>query len=483
MSNLERYYLKDNPFDIFSHEHNMADRKDVWDTITKSLESAFSGKGPRYFVVLGDYGVGKTYMLERVFKWVSKEQTDVLTVYSRKDVFYERRLALMESEPKWSKFGLDLIMRIFDNIEPAKLTSAMKKAKLDKTSKFKVLFAAISQDDRYAFTYIRGEKIPATESKRLGVPPAITDSPSSLTLFFEFLVAIKSAGYSSLLILVDEFEYLSMQGEKKITQVLNTFRKIFDDFGDYAGAHQGQVAKPIFVFATSPGGWDRLKELQAAAIKKTGGAGIAPFMERVSPKDMITLQPFSFENTLELVQFRLAEARSDPKKAIDPLFPFTREAIYYVHEVSFNKPRNVIQCCSILLEDALEKNLNLIDSRDAATILYKYGISSGKIGDVVIMPSSNDLISLLAGVRVNERDQSRAVTVAGHLVASVLENRWHALSERQRQQLVKPSTKRLWDSYMHMRKNLGQPPKEAAKQAIAGELALLREALNPNQKY
>lgn len=387
MNNLERYYLKENPFDIYSHEHKMADRKDVWDTITKSLESTFSGKGPRYLVVLGDYGVGKTYMLEQVFKWVSKEQTNVLTVYSRKDVFYERRLALMESEPKWSKFGLDLIMRIFDNIEPAKLTSVMKKAKLDKTSKFKVLFDAISQDDQYAFGYIRGERIPATESKRLGVPPVITDSPSSLTLFFEFLVAIKSAGYSSVLILIDEFEYLSMQGEKKITQVLNTFRKIFDDFGDYDGTHQGQVAKPIFVFATSPGGWERLKELQAAAIKKTGGAGIAPFMERVSPKDMITLQPFSSENTLELVQVRLAESRLDSKKTVDALFPFTKEAICYVHEVSFNKPRNVIQYCSILLEDALEKNLNSIDLRDATTILRKYGISSGKEGVQTKLPS------------------------------------------------------------------------------------------------
>lgn len=97
------------------------------------------------------------------------------------------------------------------------------------------------------------------------------------------------------------------------------------------------------------------------------------------------------------------------------------------------------------------------------------------------MPSLNDLISVLAGVRVNERSRNRVVTVAGHLVASVLEDRWHPLSEHQRQQLVKPSTKRLWDSYVHMRKNLGQPPKEAAKQSIASELELLRKALNPNQ--
>jgi len=96
------------------------------------------------------------------------------------------------------------------------------------------------------------------------------------------------------------------------------------------------------------------------------------------------------------------------------------------------------------------------------------------------MPSLDDLISLLAGIRVNERSRKRAVVVAGHLVASVLEDQWHALTEHQRQQLVKPSIKRLWDNYMSMRKFSEQPPKEAAKQAIAHELKLLRGSLNQN---
>jgi len=97
------------------------------------------------------------------------------------------------------------------------------------------------------------------------------------------------------------------------------------------------------------------------------------------------------------------------------------------------------------------------------------------------MPSLDDLISLLAGIRVNERSRKRAVVVAGHLIASVSEDQWHSLTEHQRQQLVEPSTKRLWDSYMSMRKFSEQPPKEAAKQAIANELKLLRESLNQNQ--
>jgi hypothetical protein len=320
-------------------------------------------------------------MLERIFKWVSREraQTDVFTVYQKTDVLYERRLAVMESEPKWSKFGLDFIMRIFDNIEPGRLSSVMKKAKLGQIKpRFKGLFKAIKENNKYAFDYLSGEKIPSKESQKLGFPSSlITDSPTSLALFFDFLVAIHSAGYSSFLLLIDEFEYVSVQGERRITQILNTFRKIFDDFGEFDAAYEGQVAKPLFMFATSPGGWDRLENLEAAAVKKTGGAGIAPFMERISPRDIIKLQPFSFENTLELVETRLAEARSD-KKPPTPLFPFTKEAIKHVHNVSFNKPRNVIQYCGILLEDASVKKLDSIDMKNAAEILQKYNIYPAK---------------------------------------------------------------------------------------------------------
>ena len=96
------------------------------------------------------------------------------------------------------------------------------------------------------------------------------------------------------------------------------------------------------------------------------------------------------------------------------------------------------------------------------------------------MPSLEDLIVLLSGIHVSDRNQRRAYTVAGHLVASVLKDRWHQLSERQRQLLVQPSTDRLWDSYMHKRRYLEQPPKEAAEEAIADELALLEQALPPH---
>lgn len=375
MSKLEKYAIKENPFDIFSHEHKMADREEEWKRITTSLISAFEGREPAYFILLGDYGMGKTYMLEQIYNQLSKTEgkQGVLVIYTKRDVLYERRLALMESEPKWSKFGLDLIMRIFENIDRNKLVDVLKDMNLkDFKSKFKGVFEALKANKEIGFRYIWGQKLGAKDFEQLGVDYAITDSPTSLALFFDFLRVIKQGGYNNFLLLIDEFEYLAAQGDKKIIQILNTFRQIFDDFGDYSKGHSGTVAKPHFMFATSPGGWERLTELEIALTKKIGGAGIAPFMRRLSKRNMITLDPFTKEKTLELVKLRLSEVRiKEPK---DPLFPFTEGAIEHVHSVSLYRPGNVIQYCGILLEDGLEEGLEKIYEKDAKKILQKYGI-------------------------------------------------------------------------------------------------------------
>ena len=95
------------------------------------------------------------------------------------------------------------------------------------------------------------------------------------------------------------------------------------------------------------------------------------------------------------------------------------------------------------------------------------------------MPSLEDLIVMLSGIHVSDLNRRRAYTVAGHLVAYVLKGRFHQLSERQRQLLVQPSTARLWDNYMHKRRDLEQSPKEAAKQTITDEIAFLEQSLTP----
>ena len=96
------------------------------------------------------------------------------------------------------------------------------------------------------------------------------------------------------------------------------------------------------------------------------------------------------------------------------------------------------------------------------------------------MPSFEDLVVLLAGIHVTDRNRRRADAVAGHLVAFVLKERWHELPKRKRQTLIRASGNRLWNGYMEKRRNEGIKPKEAAQDAIDDEITFLEQLLNPN---
>lgn len=96
------------------------------------------------------------------------------------------------------------------------------------------------------------------------------------------------------------------------------------------------------------------------------------------------------------------------------------------------------------------------------------------------MPSLEDLVSLLAGIHVTDRNRRRAYAVAGHLVASALKERYRGLPKHQLQILIRDSGNRLWDGYMKKRGNEAMKPKEAARDAILDEITVLEQSLNPN---
>lgn len=377
MEGLTAYELIRNPFEIVSHTYDMADRIEEWNRVSKSLNSAFKAGSPRFIFLLGDWGEGKSYILDRIHRSLSGEiekEGAVFVASVRSRVLYPKPLVLRESEPRWQKFGVDLIIRVLNSIDRNRWFIVLVKAKLDKLdSPYKRLFEGLRDSDEVAYKYLAGGKLNASELKHLEVSEVLSTSPQVLDLFFNVLVVVKQAGYSNFLLLLDEFEYITaVLGEVRITQVLNTFREIFDHCGYY---QPGEIANPVFFFAISPGGWERLKDLEESARKKTGGGGIAPFMERVSIRDIIQLKPFSLEDSKQLVKLRLQEGRS--KTTADPFYPFTEKCIEYVHSLSFNKPRNVIQYCGILLEDALDEGLPRIDVSDAKKILERYIHTSG----------------------------------------------------------------------------------------------------------
>ena len=340
----------------------MAGRKKEWEQFITRLESAFQGNECKFIVIRGTYGLGKTYTVERLYRLYQKERKKLFKdIFIVRTTLAEKPIRAYPGEPAKAKFGLDFVNRIFKHIEFQELIRIIKKSKKGLSNRsLKVselgykIFTKIMEGDRVAYNVLEGTEVSGSELRTAGLR-TVKDSQTALGLLFDFQRILKAVGYNSFLILLDEFEYIPTLSTIKVTIVLDTFRNIFDYYGVSESREPNMMAKMVFVFAVSPGGWQRIKELETSAIKRTGGGGLAPFMDRVNPIDVIDLGPLSPKETGDLIAYRLEKHRVKGAKIPRPLYPFTEKCIEFIAEISHGVPRRVLQLCSILLEDAAEK--------------------------------------------------------------------------------------------------------------------------------
>lgn len=353
----------------------MVGRKREWATLVRRLKSAFRGTSCKFIVLLGAYGIGKSFTLEKLYSRFKQNEIEEFkgTLVVRTTIT-GAPIRAMDSEPK-PKFGLDFVTRLFFNIGLDQLQQIAKKVKIDDVpninQNIRIIFNKLKAGDEECFSILTGEVASARDIKSFGLKSGIKDSSTALRYLFDFQRILKASGYDNFLVMLDEFEYvISTLGEKKITHVLNTFKEVFDQFSLSEGREPGRMTKIVFLFASSPGGWERLIRLVKTSEKKTGGGGIAPFYDRINSLDFITLAPFSLEDTKELIKSRLDIHRAN--KPPDPFFPFTNESIELIHELGERVPRKILEYCDILLEEAAEQGLKRITAMDAKKILEKF---------------------------------------------------------------------------------------------------------------
>ncbi len=362
-----RFGLKFNPFEWASHDHKMANRKTEWKKITDVLSSAYNGETCRFVLALGDYGMGKSFMLNQIFR-AATESRGVLAI---KDVLTERPIptrSLLRSSPEF-----DIPSRIVANLGEVKLLDLWNRAKSRKLDhiRFRTVFEQLGAGNESAFRFLIGEKLKHDELEPLGMRTSLRPPDDSIRSLFETLKIARLAGYHSVLVLVDEFEaIMSKLGPTAAVRVLDALRAIFDEYGPL----KDQAAKIVFVFGLSAQAWDKVGDLERTMVSRTGGGGISPFVERILPSDKIVLNPFSLQNMIELVESRLTEARVG--SASDKLHPFTREAIEFAYSVSKEKPRVILQLCYMLLERASEKeDVSQVSREFAEETLREYNIA------------------------------------------------------------------------------------------------------------
>jgi len=348
----------------------MVDRDTEWKEIIRILRSAILETDICLFVLIfGDYGMGKSFILTEIYRKANQTR-GVLAV---RDVIAQRPMPTRSLIQGTREAEFDISRNIIVGLGPLKVVELINKAKDSKSKgKFGSIFKLIGEGSDDAWRFLTGDRLTRKELEDLGVKEPLRTPDAMVAALFEVLRLVKRADYSTLLVLVDEFEFVRAQlGDKAVVNVLDALRSIFDEFASI----KTEAAKVVFVFGVSSQAWDKIMDLDASMRVKTGGGGIAPFTERILPSDRVTLQPWSEEATLLLVRSRLEEVRGS--NSGQPFAPFSEDAVRYIHKVSQQKPRFVLQNCFMVLEEASkDEATKSIDAAYSEKVLSRFNVAT-----------------------------------------------------------------------------------------------------------
>ena len=271
MVTLREYYFSENPFMPDSFDYKMEGRKKEWGKIAERLNKAFNEIGSKTVILLGDYGYGKTFTLERIEEDINSDHPDI---DGKGNLVVPIKMA--ESEPE-TRISLAFVTKLFKVLyKNEKMISIAKKAiksHVELSSDFKKVLSSIASGKEEGWNWLIGDSTTA-ENKVLGVRSWLYSGPQAMGIFYEFLKAAKAAGVRNVLVLIDEFEYVvNVYSNNKITQILHMFKEVYDETMHINTKQRGSISNCVFLIAMSPTGWTYLTEMEAAARKSTWRRG------------------------------------------------------------------------------------------------------------------------------------------------------------------------------------------------------------------
>ncbi len=365
------YKLKVDPFaskvDLFAPMAGRKKEKKAWEQIIRQRAGQ---KGNSFNFIIGDYGVGKSFSLYNIFKDTEENFKNILPI----------SITLLP-EDSIRKFGLEFIQRVFDKFDLKSLKGILSKVDKSYFDHLKdllpepaIVFEKVKKGDKLALDYLTSDHVLDTkELRQLGVGRKLDSTDKAKDYLLAFLYLLKKANFDSLLLSVDEVEYIfSQMRGAKISLAFNTLRGIHDLQQSHDKAFKlGDTANMIFFFGISEDGWRRLTvDLQKR--EKSQGGPIQPFMDRKD--NVITLEPLSKEETKELIELRLKQNRTTGTIEKKPLIPFSDDFVGYVFDLTKGKPREIVRRCDTVLLEGLEQRIALVTVAFAKKVYESHGL-------------------------------------------------------------------------------------------------------------
>ena len=371
MADWNKYILTQNWFAIVGADPRfpMAGREELFNRIVGIIEDFGEAQSNRGLMVIGDYGMGKTFTLMKL-EQIIVAQKPVLAI----------RLPLLPSDPV-PRFGVDFVKRIYATIGKKRLVELCQNSPLNFLESVDEvigrIFTNLSFDsDSYSelsYDYIASsEPFTKSELAQIVVRRPLTTTTAAFESFFGLMCLAKSNQISSVLILVDEMEYLfTEKTTAKAAEVINNLRALLDLYSEKVarGASLDKFSNAIFVYAISDDGFAKLQTYEQKRQSR-GLGGWKPFLDRISPSSRFSLEPLTKAETVELIELRMSiDPLRHKQQPQPPFIPYTEDFIGYIYQVAVGKPREIVVYCGVVLREGLREGVSRIDMGFAKRIL------------------------------------------------------------------------------------------------------------------
>jgi len=339
-----RFYLSKNPFPYtpipdqvpFLYVNQEKTITGLLDTISTTYHTGRSS----HAVLIGPYGSGKSHALkyiESLIREIDNEERKSIACYisSLGTSFRHIYREFME------RIGLPLVQEIIKDAEIDILPYNISR----------VLSALKESGDLHAWRWFLGEMLDGRERRRLGISRNIDDI-LALSLFQTTIHLLHENGFNLICLLIDELETINELYPYQRQAMFNNLRRMIDD----------NTRGLCSICACTPAGWDEIL-----------GRSLA-FSRRLS-RNLFYLSRLSEKETVQVITEYNKGFRTLPEIydiTIDELHPFTIEACKELYQVSGGNFGELVKYCNIVIDRALDNDLEKIASQDVLDLLADY---------------------------------------------------------------------------------------------------------------
>jgi len=388
----EKYGLFDNPFKL-EHNHKIVGKSQnqTFDSLLQffAFKAAYKQRtGDRFISVLkGDYGTGKSFFLFKLTESTMKRDSRY-----EKLVKDDIKLAissfpiLTEDKKLPTKIMLHLYRRIVENLEGngERFFAGLYKSLEDKANsngvEIKELISELSPDFRkvilslsddcqeqyIAWKWISAKRLTQKELRALRVKYHINSGELAEKYLFQILKLLNIIEYGLLIVLIDELEeVLTTVNEKQFWRAFLVIKEIFEQYVSMKYSHLRPMTPIGFVGGMTPEAWESIEK--GAEDEQA----IQAVRSRIS-ENVFEFGRFDEEDTSKFIEVLLKKTRLKKYKG-DSLFPFEEETIRSIQEASYGNPREIINICQRLLQEAYKKDLDRIALKTVNEYLLRVG--------------------------------------------------------------------------------------------------------------